>query len=162
MNISHYLSHDLLINFLQHPNGTVKKIRSTSKREPTTIEKMVCGALSGLVAQSLTYPLEIVRRRMQTHGRISSSMSNHLSLSSNKNKIATSAKPILSQQSFNEVNNSITMGKIITRLYTEEGVAGFFKGLTMNWMKGPIAFSISFTTYDIVKTWTTNYFDGNS
>jgi hypothetical protein len=35
------------------------------------------------------------------------------------------------------------------------GARGFFKGLLLNWIKGPITASISFTTYDIIK----NYLD---
>lgn len=39
-------------------------------REPKTMHKLGIGALSGLVAQSCTYPLEVVRRRMQIHGLV--------------------------------------------------------------------------------------------
>lgn len=39
-------------------------------REPGTMHKLGIGAFAGLVAQSCTYPLEVVRRRMQTHGLV--------------------------------------------------------------------------------------------
>jgi solute carrier family 25, member 42 len=39
----------------------------------------------------------------------------------------------------------------ITQLYAEQGIRGFLKGVSMNWMKGPVAFSISFTTFDHVQ-----------
>lgn len=38
-------------------------------------------------------------------------------------------------------------------LYEEQGMRGFFKGVSMNWIKGPVAFSISFTTFDILQGW---------
>jgi hypothetical protein len=44
-----------------------------------------------------------------------------------------------------------SIGKIIRDLYQEQGLRGFFKGVTMNWMRGPIAFSISFTAYETVQ-----------
>lgn len=141
------------------------KIRINTDREPTTIEKLQCGAISGVVAQSLTYPLEVTRRRMQTHGLISTSVSNRLlsdSISKETNlaaatfhspqqqqKVSSSQQQIVSKNT----SKSITMGQVMRQLYRQDGIAGFFKGVSMNWMKGPIAFSISFTTYDFVKAW---------
>jgi hypothetical protein len=44
-----------------------------------------------------------------------------------------------------------TLASTVRTLYAEQGMRGFFKGVSMNWMKGPVAFSISFTAYDTVK-----------
>jgi hypothetical protein len=44
-----------------------------------------------------------------------------------------------------------TLTAIVSELYAEQGVRGFFKGVSMNWFKGPIAFSISFTIFDTVQ-----------
>ena len=38
-------------------------------------------------------------------------------------------------------------------LFEEQGIRGFYKGVSMNWVKGPIAFSISFTTFDTIQGW---------
>jgi hypothetical protein len=44
-----------------------------------------------------------------------------------------------------------SMGAIVKELYEEQGVRGFFKGVSLNWFKGPIAFSISFTIFDTIQ-----------
>ena len=118
------------------------KIRRRAKREPTNIEKLQSGAIAGAVAQSITYPLEVTRRRMQTHGLISESISDNLLKQGNKGK---------NVDEFATKSTNITMMSTMKYLYREQGMAGFFKGLSMNWIKGPIAFSISFTSYDIMK-----------
>ena len=79
--------------------------------------RMLFGAIAGLFGQSASYPLDIVRRRMQT------------------------------QQGYSELGIIGTMKKVIT----EEGfVHGLYKGLSLNWVKGPIAVGISFTSFDMI------------
>lgn len=86
-------------------------------------QRLVAGAFSGLLAQSTTYPLDIVRRRMQvTPDRYRS------------------------------------VGDALCTIYREEGLRqGLFKGLSMNWIKGPIAVASSFTINDIIKSRTREY-----
>ena len=40
---------------------------------------------------------------------------------------------------------------ITQTVFKEQGVGGLFKGLSMNWVKGPVGISISFTTFDFLK-----------
>lgn len=86
-------------------------------------QRLVAGGLSGLLAQSATYPLDMVRRRMQVSpGRY---------------------RGIL---------------HALCTLYREEGLRqGLYKGLAMNWIKGPIASATSFTVNDLVKRRTKAY-----
>ena len=45
-----------------------RQIAHVAGREPTMFEGLMCGAMSGLFAQILSYPHEVTRRRMQTIG----------------------------------------------------------------------------------------------
>ncbi|XP_076645525.1 dephosphocoenzyme A carrier isoform X2 [Halictus rubicundus] len=80
---------------------------------------LICGGIAGMVAQTSSYPLDIVRRRMQTSA--------------------------IKGQHYH------TIGSTITKIYREEGLMAFYKGLSMNWVKGPIAVGISFATHDTVR-----------
>ncbi|KAK7889248.1 hypothetical protein WMY93_024808 [Mugilogobius chulae] len=91
----------------------------TRRSQPYPHERLAFGACAGLIGQSASYPLDIVRRRMQTAGVTGSSYCTILG----------------------------TMREIVKH---EGVVRGLYKGLSMNWVKGPIAVGISFTTFDIM------------
>ena len=111
------------------------QIQNMTGRDLTTIERMQCGAISGLFAQTMTYPLEVTRRRMQTLGVVGADTAfGNLGV---QDKYSAGPPTLLTT---------------IRNLYLEQGIRGFYKGVSMNWMKGPVAFSISFTTYDTVKS----------
>lgn len=87
---------------------------------PKPVVNLAFGAIAGMLGQSSSYPLDIVRRRMQTCR--------------------------------NDVDDYKTIAGTLKRIYREEGIkGGFFKGLSMNWVKGPIAVGISFATYDWIR-----------
>ena len=107
-------------------------------REVTTIERMQCGAVAGLFAQTITYPIEVTRRRMQTLGLVGTDTAfGNVGVRANDAAVLSSRPP--------------SLASTVQTLYAEQGVRGFFKGVSVNWMKGPIAFSISFTMFDTVK-----------
>ncbi|KAL7569679.1 hypothetical protein ACA910_008331 [Epithemia clementina (nom. ined.)] len=136
-----------------------REIQHFTKRDLTTMERMQCGAFAGLVAQSVTYPIEVIRRRMQTIG-LNDTALDCLGGGGGKNATTTTtspapastivAQPPLKPQPF-ATPQPDTLWGTIRHLHAEQGMRGFFKGVSVNWMKGPIAFSISFTTFDIVQ-----------
>jgi len=87
-----------------------------SQSDIGTFTRLGAGAFAGLVAQSITYPLDIVRRRSQVH-----------------------------PDQYRTV-----LGSMRTILQGE-GVMALFKGLSMNWVKGPVAISISFVINDLLR-----------
>ena len=88
------------------------------------LSRLLYGAVAGLVGQTASYPLDIVRRRMQTAGL--------------------------------EACSSPQVSMLQTLLYVvrhEGGVMGLYKGLSMNWIKGPISVTISFNVYELTKSY---------
>ncbi|XP_024922074.1 mitochondrial coenzyme A transporter SLC25A42 isoform X2 [Cynoglossus semilaevis] len=101
---------------------TLKKHHAerSGRQQPYSYERLIFGACAGLIGQSASYPLDVVRRRMQTAGVTGHTYGTILG----------------------------TMKEIVS----EEGVIrGLYKGLSMNWVKGPVAVGISFTTFDLTQ-----------
>ena len=96
----------------------VNKTKTSEGDMPTAV-RLCAGGIAGLLAQSATYPLDVVRRRMQVQ------------------------EP--------KVYTGVTQA--IRSILAGEGVAGLYKGLTMNWIKGPIAVATSFAVNDLIKGW---------
>ena len=107
-------------------------------REVNATEKMVCGAVSGFVAQSVTYPIDVIRRRMQTDGII-------------RKSIPRSSLPLNYEFTNSGRKKYQSMTRTIQYISATEGMRGFFKGVSLNWIKGPLSIAVSFTTYDSMK-----------
>jgi hypothetical protein len=117
-------------------------------RDVTTVERLQCGAVAGLFAQTLTYPVEVTRRRMQTLGLVGNdtAFGNVVGVAAvrDSNRAAAESAPTYGHRPPN-------LSQTVRLLYAEQGIRGFFKGVSVNWAKGPIAFSISFTMFDTVQ-----------
>lgn len=93
-------------------------------KSPNIPGLLIINGIAGLFGQFVTYPLDIVRRRLQMN-------------------IMTS--PAKSDQN--------TIRGVFKDLIDKEGRWGLTKGFSLNLIKGPITVSLSFTTYDIMSRW---------
>lgn len=87
----------------------------------TPTKRLVCGALAGSIAQTITYPLDVLRRRFQVAG-----MSNV------------------------GYKYNGTVDAIRTMVH-REGIRSLYKGLIPNYLKVAPAIGVSFVTYETCK-----------
>ncbi len=113
-------------------------------------QKLLCGAIAGAASQSMVYPLEMIRRRMQTTG--------HVDRNAYLSQLSKSSSPTSSPATSTVAEPELTMRGVISHLYRTEGWRGFYKGLALNWIRGPVTVGISFTTYDYLKKWSEDTF----
>ncbi|CAK4081310.1 unnamed protein product [Aphanomyces euteiches] len=85
----------------------------------TPLDTLICGALSGIVSSMVTFPIDVVRRRMQISG------------------IHGDPKP--------------SAWHIATDLFEQQGVRGFYRGLTPELLKVIPMVGITFGTFDFLK-----------
>ncbi|KAF9415137.1 hypothetical protein BGZ94_000176 [Podila epigama] len=98
-----------------------KRLTPPGEVAPTVAMKLVCGALAGSFAQTVTYPLDVLRRRMQVTG--------------------------MDAVSYKYSSTWDGVKKIIA----QEGVRGLYKGMVPNYLKVAPAISISFVVYEQCK-----------
>lgn len=101
-----------------------------SERELSVVTRLACGALAGTVGQTVAYPLDVVRRRMQMSG-----WKGAQSLHANGGKAV------------------IYTGMVdcFAQTVKEEGVTALFKGLWPNYVKVVPSIAIAFVTYEQLK-----------
>lgn len=85
--------------------------------------KLACGSVAGLLGQTFTYPLDVVRRQMQVQ-RLSAS---------------------------NSANTRGTMETLVL-IVQKQGWKHLFSGLSLNYLKVVPSVAIGFTVYDVMKS----------
>ncbi|KIS69829.1 uncharacterized protein UMAG_02351 [Mycosarcoma maydis] len=102
-----------------------KRISPADGSDPSALLKLACGALAGSISQTLTYPLDVLRRRMQVAG-----------MKDSQEKLGYKDK--------NAIN-------AIQNIIKAEGVTGLYRGLLPNLLKVAPSIGTSFLTYEAVK-----------
>lgn len=97
---------------------------------------LTCGAISGAIAQTSSYPFEIVRRNMQVAGL----------LHSNSSVSSTPTTPTTTTTT--PFHSTLSTAKYI---YNQRGLRGFFVGLSIGYLKVTPMFAISFYVYELMK-----------
>lgn len=92
--------------------------------------KLACGGLAGAVAQTCTFPLDVIRRRMQVH---------------RSTVIATG-------------RDNVTAWQMVQRLQSQGGWRAFYRGMWPNLLKVVPAISTSFVVYEASKSFLNRLF----
>uniref|UniRef100_A0A7S2V5Q5 Mitochondrial carrier protein n=1 Tax=Fibrocapsa japonica TaxID=94617 RepID=A0A7S2V5Q5_9STRA len=140
-------------------NEYLKEALKRRGQPPSTVEKLMAGGFAGLLAQSAAYPFEVVRRRMQTDGAVrrEAGLGGVLKgdlpgAPKHQAALAQAPTPHSAPQVVIEQQGRVTMTETFVLLVRESGVRGLFKGLSINWLRAPLAISISFTSFDWIKS----------
>ncbi|KAL3645983.1 Mitochondrial carrier protein CoAc1 [Castilleja foliolosa] len=96
------------------------------EQQKSILMRLSCGALAGLFGQTITYPLDVVRRQMQVE---------HL--------LPSSQGGVVYRGTFEG------LGSIVRN----QGWRQLFAGLSINYIKIVPSVAIGFTAYDVMKTW---------
>mmetsp|Transcript_70421 Transcript_70421/g.193237 ORF Transcript_70421/g.193237 Transcript_70421/m.193237 type:complete len:146 (+) Transcript_70421:231-668(+) len=118
-----FAAFETLKAFLQRraDEAALQKGVTAEKGDIPLTQRLGSGAVSGMFAQTSTYPLHVVRRRMQV-------------------------RP--SQQQGGYQSTWQALRKIYVR---EGVAGGLYKGLTLTMLKGPVQSAVGFTVNDVTK-----------
>jgi len=99
-------------------------------QKPTASQAFVMGSLAGVVAQTVSFPIELIRRRMQVRGFELDGVVD-----------PNAAKP----------KGGAGILQEVTTVYRTDGIRGFYRGLIPNYLKIIPAAGVSFLTYEKMK-----------
>ncbi|KAH7686470.1 Mitochondrial carrier protein [Dioscorea alata] len=102
------------------------KTRVPEEHQKSVVLRLSCGALAGLFGQTLTYPLDVVRRQMQ----------------------------VQNNQQSNQLGSPQIKGTIqgLNFILRNQGWRQLFAGLSLNYVKVVPSVAIGFTAYDMIKS----------
>ena len=103
----------------------------------TVPAKLLCGGLAGATAQTVSYPLDVARRRMQL-GQV-------------RTFISSSSCAVVISNTRVQVEGG-GMGRVLVTTYREAGlVRGLFRGMSINYLRAVPMTAVSFSVYESLK-----------
>jgi solute carrier family 25 phosphate transporter 23/24/25/41 len=109
----------------------LKHYELTDERDLSVVTRLGCGAFAGTFGQTVAYPLDVVRRRLQVSGW-------------------SGAQQLHAGEGGTSVRYK-GMVDCFVRTLQEEGPRAFFKGLWPNYIKVVPSIALAFTTYELLK-----------
>jgi len=111
------------VNFSVYETLKYYAPKKNESGEPSTYWKLLSGGIAGPIGQTVAYPWDVVRRRQQTWG------------------FAPGTQHITQQSTW----------KSCLEIIQKEGVAGLYRGISINYMKAAPTVAITFTVYEFLK-----------
>eukprot|EP00357_Protocruzia_adherens_P035982 CAMPEP_0115040346 /NCGR_PEP_ID=MMETSP0216-20121206/44732_1 /TAXON_ID=223996 /ORGANISM="Protocruzia adherens, Strain Boccale" /LENGTH=135 /DNA_ID=CAMNT_0002421485 /DNA_START=592 /DNA_END=999 /DNA_ORIENTATION=- len=108
---------------------TTKEVLEGKKIKTGPLAHFLIGASGSIIAQSVSYPFDIVRKKLQAE---------HFYRIENMEEFASA-----------RVAKSSALD-ICRKIMEREGLRGFYKGIMINYIKGPIASGITFTIVEFL------------
>lgn len=96
-------------------------IKKNVQPDPSTVQLLSCGGAAGAIAQTVTYPFDVLRRKMQMQGF----------------------------NSYHPVHGSTWA--CVKHTWQTQSIGGFYKGLIPNYLKVVPSIAITFVVYEKVK-----------
>jgi hypothetical protein len=118
--------------------------KSLKQLKPPVLMTLLFGAVAGIVGQTFTYPLDIVRRRMQVQGVVG-----HIQLSSPASSAEKSG--FFGGKAGRTGVVRASMWATLQEILREHGYLGLFRGLSINYIKVVPSTAIGFTAYEQIK-----------
>ena len=138
-----FLTYETLTNWLQEQ--PVACVPDQDKVQLRIWASLFAGGLAGVIAQSVSYPFEIVRRHMQVAGTLT-----HFKTTQTGGRLSLSIPQGTShhEDKTQLYRNTWSTAKTI---YTQRGIRGFFVGLSIGYLKVTPMVATSFAVYDWCK-----------
>ncbi|KAA0148196.1 hypothetical protein FNF27_03148 [Cafeteria roenbergensis] len=114
--------YDTVKNFATQFDALSRVDEKTGKRRPILVASLLCGALAGVIAQTITYPGDTLRRRMQTNG--------------------ANGAPRVYKNTMHCLRATVA----------NEGVAGLYRGVVTNAVRAIPGAAIQFMSYEALKS----------
>ncbi|XP_063281548.1 mitochondrial thiamine pyrophosphate carrier [Pelobates fuscus] len=112
-------------NLLKRTWQLVAPSDQTNKRGIDNFGNLLCGSGAGVISKSVTYPLDLIKKRLQVGGFEQA------------------------RQAFGEVRTYRGLTDCLRRIRREEGLRGLFKGLSPSLLKAAVSTGLTFFSYEM-------------